>query len=866
MLAVCCDQAGSSILILYIDEVMHTTDIPESEGHIDAHTCNLFVQWPQSVCIASFSGADCSLILKTGTAGVVVHSMIATSALTNVYVGGSNFTDDFLSQCSSNNITAIRSTVKIVNDVDGKYIMGAKDRVLEIYKETKLLQAITMDRSILCAAISPDGSAACVLIIGSQVDIFAPDRSGLKWSHHGKLQFVSTITSIAISQGCYFMLTALDNGCVQLWSIFEKKKRRRANIALEQFASASSENDTKSFISRSLVDDGPLQNMISNGLVLFMTFVQESDNFISVIFDSSGTLGEWNFPHQQTKHQTVVVAVRPSIPVHNSLCFNCGLSSEILWADVTAGLLTTLSSTGDLNVTSLFSGARVAKTLLSPNFRVNCVSVMEQVETSVDPNLRFVMGFQDGCIRLISQSWSCEFEGKIHHAAITCIDTLRRTHRTVSLIGSVDASLVLFDISARVRICTLPKQHTASIVSVQMYKDTGLSLGHDRQITVWDLTLRRVKMVINSVSNFVACSFALNSTMLYSVSDDAKLRVHSTESHKERFSFSVNPKPKCMHVLQSGNKIVCGHLNGDVIVYNVQRRLAAFKLEGHASSVSSVSFVLKCPFPVSEAKDAEESEHGDSIDEFAMILSTSVDMSTIIWSPLLRLPQLEQWNSIATLNSHEEANSLVINRSQSYKKGKPVSSEYRHCELPSPHLLTDAAEFPRIKIATRGGSRVSFMHMLTHHVNSKLFQEPPRGDSLSDVLNIQNRVCNYLKFEASRRNAIPSPEQVVISATRDPEKESPATNSSSIFQNKSTMKLGKHTRQLVNRTMETFNTETVHPTQTTVGSVRNPPQASPTMMTAVSPLRYARRSLPQRYPSPAEWIATQNKSSSDDES
>jgi hypothetical protein len=166
--------------------------------------------------------------------------------------------------------------------------------------------------------------------------------------------------------------------------------------------------------------------------------------------------------------------------------------------------------------------------------------------------------------------------------------------------------------------------------------------------------------------------------MLYSVSDDAKLRVHSTESHKERFSFSVNPKPKCMHVLQSGNKVVCGHLNGDVVVYNVQRRLAAVKLEGHVSSVSSVSFVLKSPFPALAAEDSDDAEIGDSVKEFEMILSTSVDMSTIIWSPLLRSHQLQQWNSSLASSTHEETNSLFINRSQAHTKGSPVDVHIRY--------------------------------------------------------------------------------------------------------------------------------------------------------------------------------------------
>jgi hypothetical protein len=677
MLAICCDHTGSSVMIMYIDQVMRATDIPEFEAHIDAHTCNLFTEWPQSVCIASFLGADCSLILKTSTSGVDAHSMVASSALANMHVGGLRFTDDFLSQCSSNNITAIRSTVNIVNDSGGRFVIGAKDRVLEIYKESRNLQAFTMDRPVLCVAISPDGNAACSLIIGSQVDIFTPDRSGMRWSHHAKFHFVSTVTSIAISSGCLYMLTALDNGCVQVWNVFEKKQRNRTNIAFESSPVSSTEPDAKSAVSRSFVDDGPMQNIIIHGLAIFMALIEDNESFSSVVFDSSGALGEWKFPYENLKHPTAVIPNRPGVTVYNSVSFNCGSSSSVSWATITGGVLCTLSSIGDLSVTSLSSGVRVAKTLVSSNFRITCVSIVDQSESSVDPELRFVLGYQDGCIRLINHSWSCEFEGKVLQAAVSCIDTVAKTHRTVSLIGFSDASIVLFDISARTRICTLPKQHTASISAVQIYKDTGLSLGQDRQIIVWDLTLRRVKLIINSVSNFVACSFALASTLLYSVSDDARLRVHSTESHKERFSFYVNPKPTCMHVLQSGNKIVCGHQNGDVIVYNIQRRLAVFKLQGHVNSVCSVFFVLSCPFPLPKAETMHDSENEESFREFSVILSTSSDMSAIIWSPLLTSFQLNLWNSCVVSNAQTEVNSHDVHRSPSHKKGALVNESFK---------------------------------------------------------------------------------------------------------------------------------------------------------------------------------------------
>jgi hypothetical protein len=137
---------------------------------------------------------------------------------------------------------------------------------------------------------------------------------------------------------------------------------------------------------------------------------------------------------------------------------------------------------------------------------------------------------------------------------------------------------------------------------------------------------------------------------------------------------------------------------------------------------------------------------------------------------------------------------------------------------------------------------------------TKFLQDLQEGDSPQDVMKIQNRVSNYLKFEASRRNAIPSPAPIIISATRDPEKEFQA--SSSIFQNKSTAKLGKLTRKLVNRTMETFNMGTTHPAKATLGMPGKAAQAierSPAMLTT-SPLRFAHRSLPPKFASPADWI------------
>jgi hypothetical protein len=476
----------------------------------------------------------------------------------------------------------------------------------------------------------------------------------------------------------------------------ERKQRRRTNIAFENLPAVHhSDPEAKSSVSRSFIEDGPMQSMICSGLVHFMSFVETNDGFVSVIFDSAGNLAEWNFPYKQLRQPIAIISNRPNVPVYNSLSFTCGLSSEIVWADATAGFLTLLSSSGNMSVISLSCGAKVAQTLLSSNFRISCVNVIEQ-QMSASNHLRFVLGYQDGCIRLIDHSWACEFEGKIHQATITCMDTLSRPHRIVSLIGFADATLVMFDISTRTKICTLPKQHTASIVSVQMQKDTGLSLAQDRQIIVWDLTLRRVKMVIGSTSNVVACTFALVCTLVYSVLDDGRLRVHSTESQKERFSFTVQPKPTCMHVLESGIKVVCGHQNGDVVVYNVQRRLAAFKLEGHASSISSVRFVIECPFSIFETIDVRNSESEVSLADFSMILSTSKDMSAILWSPLISSNQLNIWNESIAAHAQTDANHLAIHRSVLPQRG--VSAIMYQFYISSNQSID--AKFPIASVAT----------------------------------------------------------------------------------------------------------------------------------------------------------------------
>jgi hypothetical protein len=101
----------------------------------------------------------------------------------------------------------------------------------------------------------------------------------------------------------------------------------------------------------------------------------------------------------------------------------------------------------------------------------------------------------------------------------------------------------------------------------------------------------------------------------------------------------------------------------------VQRRLAAFKLEGHVSSVSSVFFALSCPFSLPEAEDLRDSENDGSVREFSMILSTSNDMSAIVWSPLLTSFQLKHWNSSVLSNVQAETTTHAINRSPDHKKG-----------------------------------------------------------------------------------------------------------------------------------------------------------------------------------------------------
>ena len=51
-----------------------------------------------------------------------------------------------------------------------------------------------------------------------------------------------------------------------------------------------------------------MQNVISHGLVIFMALIEDNDSFLSIIFDSSGALGEWKFPHENLKNTTSVIA------------------------------------------------------------------------------------------------------------------------------------------------------------------------------------------------------------------------------------------------------------------------------------------------------------------------------------------------------------------------------------------------------------------------------------------------------------------------------------------------------------------------------------------------------------------------------
>jgi hypothetical protein len=124
--------------------------------------------------------------------------------------------------------------------------------------------------------------------------------------------------------------------------------------------------------------------------------------------------------------------------------------------------------------------------------------------------------------------------------------------------------------------------------------------------------------------------------------------------------------------------------------------LAAFKLEGHASSISSVRFVIECPFSIFETIDVRNSESEVSLADFSMILSTSKDMSAILWSPLISSNQLNIWNESIAAHAQTDANHLAIHRSVLPQRG--VSAIMYQFYISSNQSID--AKFPIASVAT----------------------------------------------------------------------------------------------------------------------------------------------------------------------
>jgi hypothetical protein len=137
------------------------------------------------------------------------------------------------------------------------------------------------------------------------------------------------------------------------------------------------------------------------------------------------------------------------------------------------------------------------------------------------------------------------------------------------------------------------------------------------------------------------------------------------------------------------------------------------------------------------------------------------------------------------------------------------------------------------------------------------------------VLSIQNRVKNCLRLTNIRKSFIAELPAAAISQSQDRDKESPA--SVSIFQSKSTRKLGKHTRQLVNLSMEAFKPQSIAAENSIGGFGRQNRQShftaesSAAILIAASPLRHALPSVTSRSKSTTEWVAAQDKASSDED-
>ena len=147
------------------------------------------------------------------------------------------------------------------------------------------------------------------------------------------------------------------------------------------------------------------------------------------------------------------------------------------------------------------------------------------------------------------------------------------------------------------------------------------------------------------------------------------------------------------------------------------------------------------------------------------------------------------------------------------------------------------------------------------------FQELQSNRSHQDVALIQHRVQNCLRFADLRKGMIPEMPAAVISNALDPEKDPQA--SVSIFQSKHTRKLGKHTQQLVSLAMESFKPNTdssLSPSVVFGARGFHATERSPLMLKTASPFRHSPQNLLPQCSSASDWIAAQNKFSSDDES
>ena len=128
-----------------------------------------------------------------------------------------------------------------------------------------------------------------------------------------------------------------------------------------------------------------------------------------------------------------------------------------------------------------------------------------------------------------------------------------------------------------------------------------------------------------------------------------------------------------------------------------------------------------------------------------------------------------------------------------------------------------------------------------------------------------------MRFAKLRLGLIPDMPVVAIASAQDIEKDFQAPVS--IFQSKSTQKLGKHSRRLISVSMASFN-QAVSPNANANANISSPSaasalqskQRSPASLLAVSPLLRSFRLPPPKFSSPSEWISEQDKSSSGDDS